>query len=186
MIASFFDRNPAGLPNTPKLRGMVGITHFQKATPEFQGVLFRHLVVELKQVLLARLDAEGTAESADALDSRATERAAAYAEALIPRGWLQTIERDHGSPASVTPRVQREWLPWCRSCSISLEDEHNRGASDRFCRFCADEEGRLKSRSKVQNLIARWFERWQENLNHDDAMRRAGIFMRAMPAWSNP
>jgi len=194
MIASFLDRNPAGLPNTPKFRGMVGINDFEKATPEFQEVLFRSLVVELKQVLLARLESEGTAESADALDSRATERAAAYAEALIPREWLQTIEetliRNEAAEsqrfsASISTRTPSEWLPWCQSCSISLEDEHNRGGSDRFCRFCSDEEGRLKSRSKVQNLIARWFERWQENLNHDEALRRAGLFMRAMPAWSH-
>jgi hypothetical protein len=36
----------------------------------------------------------------------------------------------------------------------------------------------------VQNLIARWFERWREDLTHDEAMRRAGLFMTAMPAWS--
>ena len=194
MIASFLDRNPAGLPNTPRLRGTFGINDFEKATPEFQEVLFRSLVVEMKQVLLARLESEGTAESADALDSRATERAAAYAEALIPREWLQAIEEtlikneaaeSQRSSASLPMRAGSEWLPWCQSCSISMEDEHNRGGSDRFCRFCSDEEGRLKSRSKVQNLIARWFERWQENLNHDEALRRAGLFMRAMPAWSH-
>jgi hypothetical protein len=194
LIASFLDRNPAGLPEVLKTRGMIGITDFEKATPEFQEVLFRNLVLELKQVLLARLDLEGTAESADALDSRATERAAAYAEALIPRGWLRVIEAPlmrsegveaHGSARPAISPVPGEWPHWCQSCSISLEDEHNRGGSDRFCRFCSDEEGRLKSRSKVQNLIARWFERWQENLNHDEALMRAGLFMRAMPAWSD-
>jgi len=192
MIACFLDRNPDGLPEAPRLGGMVEITDFRKATPEFQEVLFRNLVVGLKRVLLARLELEGTAESADALDSRATERAAAYAEALIPREWLRAIEESlirtkeaeaHGSFRPAASQAPGEWLPWCRSCSISLEDEHNRGISEHFCRFCSDEEGKLKSRSKVQNLIARWFERWQENLNHDEAMRRAGLFMMAMPAW---
>jgi hypothetical protein len=193
MTASFLDRNPAGLPEVQMLRGMIGITDFARATPDFQEVLFRNLVASLKQSLLTRLELEGTAESADALDSRATERAAAYAEALIPREWLRAIEDSlertvaaeaHGSLRPAASRAPAGWLPWCQSCSISLEDEHNRGASDRFCRFCADEEGSLKSRSKVQNLIARWFERWQENLTHEEAMRRAGLFMTAMPAWS--
>ncbi len=194
MIASFLDRNPAGLPHIPKLRGTVELTHFEKAVPEFQEVLFRNLIVGLKQVLLSRLESEGGAEGADALESRATERATAYAEALIPHEWLQAIEEalirsetaeTYRSSVSIPPRARGEWFPWCQSCSISLADEHNRGVSEHFCRFCSDEEGKLKSRSKVQNLIARWFERWQENLNHDEAMRRAGFFMRAMPAWSH-
>jgi hypothetical protein len=194
MIASFQDRNPSGLPDAPRLSGMVGIIDFGNAGPGFREVLFRNLVVGLKRALLARLELEGTAESADALDSRATERAAAYSEALIPRGWLRTIEASllrsetDGAVGAARPSISRapgEWPSWCISCSISLEDEHNRGRSDLFCRFCSDEEGRLKSRSKVQNLIARWFERWQENLNHDEAMRRAGLFMTAMPAWSD-
>jgi hypothetical protein len=194
IIESFLERNPAGLPDIPEMRGAFGIKHFPMATREFQEVLFRRLVVGLKQALLSRLESEGIAEAADALESRATERAAAYAEALIPPEWLQGIEEalirsekaeSRGASASIAPRSRGQWLPWCQSCSVTLKDEHNRGVSEHFCRFCSDEEGRLKSRSKVQNLIARWFERWRENLNHDEAMRRAGLFMRAMPAWSN-
>jgi hypothetical protein len=192
MIASFLDRNPVGLPDRPKLKGMVDLTHFELATPDFQQVLYSNLVVGLKQSLLLRLESEGTVEGADALESRATERAAAYAEAIIPDEWLQAIEEAmvrsettgaYRSPSPTPRRALGDWFHWCQSCSVSLADEYNRGVSEHFCKFCADEEGKLKSRSKVRNLIARWFERWQENLTHDEAMRRAGLFMRAMPAW---
>jgi hypothetical protein len=68
---------------------------------------------------------------------------------------------------------------------VSLISDHNRGVSDCYCRYCSDEEGRLKPRGEVRELIAHWFEEWQGDISHEEAVRRAKIFMEAMPAWSN-
>jgi hypothetical protein len=215
LTASFLDRNPVGLPEPgaffdicpdpdrpqgrvglirPRgLSGVVRLVDFKQATPEFREVFYRSLVLSLKGALVARLESEGTVEGRDAIESRASERAAAYAEHLLPVEWLRAVREalarsDSLGVAPPTPIVEGlapvARLSSCQSCSVSLLEEQNRGVSGLYCRFCADEEGQLKPRGKVQNLIAHWFERWQEGMTHEEAMRRAGMFMQAMPAWS--
>lgn len=76
-------------------------------------------------------------------------------------------------------------LMWnqCQSCSVSLEEFH--GASDRYCRFCSDEQGRLRPREEVLESIAHWVQDWQEGVSPQKARDRARRFMSAMPAWAD-
>ncbi len=70
----------------------------------------------------------------------------------------------------------------CQSCSQPLSE--HAGPSPDYCRYCADETGRLRPREEVHALIARWMESWQPRLTRDEALRRATLYMSAMPAWT--
>ncbi|HWP31019.1 MAG TPA: zinc ribbon domain-containing protein [Fimbriimonadales bacterium] len=74
---------------------------------------------------------------------------------------------------------------YCHSCAASLNDPQNKGESDVYCNECSNPNGELKSRAEVQELIARWFMRWQPDLTIQRARVRAEHFMRALPAWSD-
>ena len=73
---------------------------------------------------------------------------------------------------------------YCHSCAAPLTLPENRGAAENLCRDCADENGKLKSRSEVQSDIANWLQSWQTGLSHEIAMKRAEAYMRAMPVWA--
>ena len=81
-------------------------------------------------------------------------------------------------------RSRTRGLVYCHSCSALLDDGIHRGVSDRFCRFCADDVGRLRPRRDVEQLLAQWIAGWQGGIPEDEAMKRATDFMRVMPAWS--
>lgn len=106
-----------------------------------------------------------------------------YARTLIPRSWDAYLDAAlRGEPDPIPPTVS---VQQCQSCSASLDDGVHGGVSDRYCRFCADEQGRLRPREQVQGILARWLQDWQEGLPEPEAKRRAASFMRSMPAWSH-
>jgi hypothetical protein len=105
-----------------------------------------------------------------------------YARILIPIAWQPHLDAAlRGDLDPILPSVSRHQ---CQSCSASLDDGLHGGASDRYCRFCSDEQGRLRPREEVQGVIARWLRNWQEGIPEPEAMRRAAVFMQAMPAWN--
>ena len=75
---------------------------------------------------------------------------------------------------------------YCHSCLAPLSDEEQRGASDLYCRFCSDDSGQLLPRSEVLQVMTEWFMQWQPSLDEEEARRRAGLYMSAMPAWNKP
>jgi hypothetical protein len=168
------------------------LTDFPQVTAEFRDEFCDHLMATLSTGIRARLETRGEIGDSRALHSRANGLAALYARRLIPDTWPPALEALPGQVAPETaPGVpstrRRESTPVlrCRSCSVSLLDEDHRGVSDRYCRFCADERGHLRPRHEVQTLIARWFRYWQAGLPEDEAMRRADLYMQALPAWSD-
>lgn len=111
---------------------------------------------------------------------------------LAPAAWIET------PPGEETPREpsragavrmpdhgRPELAPFCHSCSTPLEIEQNRGASDRFCRYCSDKQGRLRPREEVEELLSGWFRAWQRDISAEEARRRAQLYMEALPAWSS-
>jgi hypothetical protein len=72
----------------------------------------------------------------------------------------------------------------CRSCLADLRLEENRGRSECYCRYCSDENGRLRPRSEVHEILAAWLSDLQGGLSDDEAARRAAYYMLAMPAWA--
>jgi hypothetical protein len=159
-------------------------------TEGFIAAFSSHLLSEIDSGLVARGAARwGDSELGASRHGRherlAEERFAAleWARSIIPAAWhapftTACIQREH---RSATRTVSG---PHCQSCSVSLLDPAHRGTSDRFCRFCADDRGRLKPRREVQRLISEWMRHWQGDLTEREAMQRAALYMQAMPAWS--
>ncbi len=70
----------------------------------------------------------------------------------------------------------------CHSCGMPLVAAEARG---NYCQYCADEQGKLHPRERVQQGIAQWLEGWApEEGKKPDFMKRAESYMRAMPAWA--
>lgn len=106
-----------------------------------------------------------------------------YARTLIPLSWQAHLDAAlRGEPEPIRPAVS---IHQCQSCSASLDDGVHGGVSDRYCRFCSDEQGQLRPREQVQGILARWLQGWQEGLSDTEATQRAASFMRTMPAWSH-
>ncbi len=59
-----------------------------------------------------------------------------------------------------------------------------KGAAEKYCQYCSDEQGNLKKREEVQFGIAQWLKQWGPNLDDSTALKRADAYMQAMPAWA--
>ncbi|MBN2586371.1 MAG: hypothetical protein JXA64_05560 [Candidatus Fermentibacteraceae bacterium] len=71
---------------------------------------------------------------------------------------------------------------YCRSCLASIED-HAPGSGD-YCKWCGNEDGSLKPRLEVLEIMTDWFMSWQKGIDRQEAGRRAESYMQAMPAWN--
>lgn len=74
---------------------------------------------------------------------------------------------------------------FCHACGAPLDVPGFAGTSDIYCRHCTDDEGKLFPREAVQEGIAQWFLQWQPDIDEDQALTRADLYMRAMPAWAD-
>ena len=178
VVGSFIDSNPKGMIDKPAFDNSVRIADFEQATPVFRWAFYRGLLLALKEELLREIIRAGRIADADTRNSRAAETAVAYAENLMPPGWLRRLEADSPYQAPLETERWADCLPpgpspSCLSCAVSLLDEHNKGPSDRFCRFCSDEAGKLKPHDEVQQILARWFQRSGTDLADAEAARRA-------------
>jgi hypothetical protein len=73
----------------------------------------------------------------------------------------------------------------CLSCAAPLATAPEfKGASDQYCKFCSDASGRLLPKEAVQREIAVWLKRWQPGVTEKQALERAALYMKAMPAWA--
>jgi hypothetical protein len=170
---------PAAAPPavTPPSPGGWRLAAFDTGDDTFAGALVHETLRLLRESVVTLLATTGVPEEGAGLGPRASELAAEHARRLLPRRWHAELERRRGVS---TVHASHH----CHSCSVSLDDPAHRGAADRFCRFCADDAGRLRAHDDVRRLIAGWMQGWQAELGDDEALRRAGRFMDAMPAWS--
>ncbi|MBN2226405.1 MAG: hypothetical protein JW763_03480 [candidate division Zixibacteria bacterium] len=74
---------------------------------------------------------------------------------------------------------------FCHSCTAPLDMPDFKGPAENYCKYCTDDQGRLKPREVVRQGVAEWFKGWQPNLDDTTALARADHFMRAMPAWAD-
>ena len=72
----------------------------------------------------------------------------------------------------------------CYACGAPLNPKFDDPAKD-YCKGCCDSQGSLKPRADIQRGIAEWFRSWQPNLDESTALKRADLYMRAMPAWAD-
>ncbi len=73
---------------------------------------------------------------------------------------------------------------FCHSCGAPLDMPDFKGPADDYCINCTDEQGKLKSADEIKFGLAEWFKMWQPELKQDQALQRAGHYMKAMPAWA--
>ncbi len=151
---------------------------FAHARTAFREALGVHLLNTLATHLPVVLKARGvTADPGYAIGVAIT-----LAQQLLPPAWKTELETAVTQARSLAASALRS--RHCHSCSAALTEPHNRGVSDRYCRYCADEHGRLKSRDEVSRLIAEWFQHWQGEVAPEEMRRRAKLYMQAMPAWN--
>lgn len=75
-------------------------------------------------------------------------------------------------------------MEFCFSCGMPINDDV-RSKNKKFCKYCADESGTIKSREDVQNGIANWLRMMQPELAESVALNRALYYLKAMPHWAD-
>jgi len=73
---------------------------------------------------------------------------------------------------------------FCYSCAAPLGLPDFKGPAENFCKFCTDEAGKLKEKEVIQQGIAHWFRGWQPKIDEKEALHRAALYMKSMPAWA--
>ena len=178
MVHSVLARQAVDLLDVAGARGLAGLVPFDEASPAFRRMLVEDLTQDLTRGLEQKLLASKLLPADAGHREIARRLAVRFVQRMVPEGWeagADIAAAQLSGPAS----------PYCRSCAAPLEEEHNKGASDRYCRYCSDEQGRLKPRQEVEQILARWLKHGQGDLTSEEATRRARLFMEAMPAWCN-
>lgn len=141
----------------PKYRHSVHLVPGQLAGPEFQAEFFRALDLFSREASLP-----GSVHSRNFFSSASP---------------VETASRE--------PEPRQLESHHCLSCMADLHDEHNAGVSDRYCRYCSDENGRLRPREEVHRILADWLGLMQKPITPEEALERASWYMKAMPAWAD-
>ncbi len=99
-----------------------------------------------------------------------------------PRGDQQSS--GSGAPDVPSPAGGFAMDQFCHSCAAPLQVPGFAGPAAGYCRYCTDEEGKLKKKKQVRANIAHWMQSWQPDLDDKEALKRARRYMRSMPAWA--
>ena len=73
---------------------------------------------------------------------------------------------------------------FCHSCAAPLDMPDFKGAAENYCKYCTDESGKLKEKGIVRQGIAEWLKGWQPGIDDNQALDRADLYMKSMPAWA--
>jgi len=72
----------------------------------------------------------------------------------------------------------------CYSCGAITEKGQPKEKA--YCLYCVDNEGNLKDRNAIKQGIAGWLSQWSpEEINEDEALRRAELYIQSMPEWAH-
>ena len=74
---------------------------------------------------------------------------------------------------------------FCYACAAPLELPANIGGAEHYCKSCVDENNKPLSREKIQQGVAGWFQEWQPGITEDQALKRADLYLSAMPEWAD-
>ena len=72
----------------------------------------------------------------------------------------------------------------CHSCGMPLSAPEARGPSDKYCVWCTDSEGLLKSWEEAVSGLAQYLDSWQ-HVGNEEARKRAVRYLTSMPAWAD-
>ncbi|MFW6287500.1 MAG: zinc ribbon domain-containing protein [bacterium] len=73
---------------------------------------------------------------------------------------------------------------FCHSCGIPISGEAAAKNTDKFCQYCADENGNLKSKEEVKAGLIQWLQGITPDDINADYQKRAEFYMKSMPAWA--
>ena len=73
----------------------------------------------------------------------------------------------------------------CFSCGMPLVGEAAKEVRGDYCRYCADEAGKLYPKDTVRKGIAEYLSSWAPGQEGVDFEARADAYMKAMPAWAD-
>lgn len=73
---------------------------------------------------------------------------------------------------------------FCHSCGMPISAEVAAKNTDKYCQYCADEKGKLKSREEVKAGLAHWLQEITPKDTDADYQKRAEFYMKSMPAWA--
>lgn len=73
---------------------------------------------------------------------------------------------------------------FCQACGMPMSAADAQGASDKYCAYCSDAEGHLKSWEEAVSGLAEFLDSWQK-VGAEEARKRAKRYLTAMPAWAH-
>ena len=73
---------------------------------------------------------------------------------------------------------------FCQSCGMPINDETKHAKTETYCKYCADEKGKLNPREVVQTGVSQWLQMFAAKKEGVDFMKRADYYLKAMPAWA--
>lgn len=75
-------------------------------------------------------------------------------------------------------------MKYCHSCGMPVTNETAAEKTDKYCQYCADDNGDLKSREEIKAGIAQWLNGFTPEDKEADYNKRAEFYMKSMPAWA--
>lgn len=72
----------------------------------------------------------------------------------------------------------------CLACGMALSPGVAHQKTEKYCQYCVDESGKLKSREECQAGIAHWLQSMTPQDKEADYMKRADYYLKSMPAWA--
>lgn len=72
----------------------------------------------------------------------------------------------------------------CQSCGMPMAEETRNAASQEYCRYCADESGKLLAREQVRAGVAEWLKSFSPPAADEAFAERADHYLSSMPAWA--
>ncbi len=75
-------------------------------------------------------------------------------------------------------------INFCRSCGTQISNKLVDDALIKFCEYCTDENGNLRSREEILAGIADWLKLFTADKSTDFKLR-AESYLKAMPAWAD-
>jgi hypothetical protein len=168
--------------------GWSPVASFTQASAPFMESVCLRLVAILADGMTAQLAARLEVGRPEENRSRIADRIKRESPHIVPTQWIPqltaTLHRVTSGVDMEGPESETQRQPNCHSCFALLADGVHGGVSDRYCRFCSDESGRLKQRQDVEDLLSLWIGNWDKRLEPAEARERAAVYMEKMPAWS--
>ena len=73
---------------------------------------------------------------------------------------------------------------FCQACGMPMSAGEAKSASEEYCAWCCDSEGKLKSWEDAVSGLAEFLDSWQK-VGPAEARKRAMLYLTAMPAWAH-